>query len=868
MTREEADELAGKIIGAPDTQPKPKEPPKASSGRTEQPGMLTEIQRGLRRGMVTGFTDTADLVGLGLKKGLETAGLQVDRLNLPSMTSLAERGLNLPSVSTPTGRIAEGIGAGVSTGGGGMLLSTGKTALKAGVPLAKRAIPLATETVRGAALGGTAGGTAQTAVEVARNFTNDPIILAGIGLSGGLAGGRVAHGIEALGKAAGSLVPSVRRRILQGQIERIMAGQIPDMGKTMAQAEEAMGLAQKIPGYHPAITELVPGVQSASRQLRKADPAITARQQERIEGNLEAIVKQAETLAGRLPSGTPDSARKSLQHRHEALQAAEEAKIARVHDEFTEALRPIREEVGDLPNAAQYGEKMRNSVNTHFEDLTKRFEDAYKELSLGVEVDPTISRTALETLESGIKKAEAEDLPSIFVRDLIRNFGRKQMPTPPGVKPVLRPVRQEPLQEIIAVRSRLLREIMQEKGQTVPNQTKLRLANQLLDGLQENIDTVIANTPNAALKDLNAQYRTFKQIYAADPVDDLFAMSRAGLHKATDTDVFHKLTQSGKGKELDHFQNLINATGQGEAERLMGEALFAKMLMTSGVKRPDGTFNPKAVEKFISDHEALINRLPTVQRPLQHLKETANRAATAPKRLPTLEDFDNSFTRAIMGEDPSRATTKIVESGNMGEGLQILTKAFGSEPAAFRAIARPMWDALFEQAGLVRPSRTTMAGLDHKEMGKLLAKHEDALRKFYGNESYEGLVEIQRAARLNAETPTRIDPEMGVEKSSFAGILKTFWSRSFAIARGVIGAPFASAEVLSRRVANLIDAFDEKEIRIIMDNMLHDKDLIGILTKVENVQGTLQAQRDLKRWVKTNVVPTVGAVSVETMRDQ
>jgi len=130
------------------------------------------------------------------------------------------------------------------------------------------------------------------------------------------------------------------------------------------------------------------------------------------------------------------------------------------------------------------------------------------------------------------------------------------------------------------------------------------------------------------------------------------------------------------------------------------------------------------------------------------------------------------------------------------------------------------------------------------------------------------LVDIQRAAKLNAGSPQGLYAHMDPEKAHLSGMLKTMWSRAFGIARGVIGPQFTSAEVFSRKLAKLVDAFDEKETRIILDNLLHDKDLVKILTEVKNIQGIEQAKSGLKRWLKVNVAPTVGATAQQVFDAQ
>lgn len=828
MTKDELDEIKRKRLAL-------ETPPPTHKQAVERPSLWEEIKRGAARGVVTGPTSLADVVGLGAEAGVKAAGAPQD-LQLPSMTQVAEHGLNLPEVTTSMGRIAEGVSGGATLGVPGGPAGIG--------------------------LGAVAGGLGAIGVETAKLFTDNPWIQAAAGLAGGISAGAAMRGIEAGVKVAGSLHPTIRRGVLKNQMERMLAGQIPDMNAAMKKGQEALALAKKTPGFEPSISEIVPSAQSASKILRRSDAAISARQNLRQEQNIEALVKKADDLAKHLPVGTPESARAALRNRQEVMQQVAQSKVDKTHEDFNDALRPIRELVGDQPNPAEFGGKIRDRVKTTFEAQKANFDDRYRQLSLGVAIDPSKSVNALQTLEKTVKKAEVDDLPSIYLRDILRNLGRQKVPIGQG-QTALGPRGKEPLDEVIAVRSRLLTEIMQEQAAPAPNANKIRLSTQLLDGIQQNIDEAIANTPNAALTQINADYKAFMQKFKSDPIKNVLAVTRQGVEKRSDRAIFQEFSNLSAGKGADQFKALQEAIGTEEARAIYGEAVMAKMMLSPGIRHADGTYNPKAVQKFLDVHAPLMRELPDLQRQMQGLKAAADESVKAPKKIPTLADFDSTVARQLMGDYPDEAIKLIVKSGNMTDALSNLKQAFGGQPAVERAMSRSLWNALIDEAGIVRPSATTTADLavgrdGNTAIGLMLQRHEKPLRAFYGDDAYDGLVEIQKAAKLTAESPRRIDPGYSQEKHDFAGIVKTMWSRAFGVARGVIGPQFTSAELFTRRIANLVDAFDEKETRIIMDNLLHDKDLIGILTRVKNAKEIIEAKRGLKRWLKTNMIPTVG----------
>jgi hypothetical protein len=807
--------------------------------------LLEDIGAGAVTGTVEGATALPDLIGDALQFGIEQAGgPDMEQFNIPTLT---EEVRNIPGYPAPPrtlpGKLVQGAASGITAGaltGGGV----------APAQVARMGL---------AGLGATIG------VEATKG--RSPGVQLGAGLVGGLAGagsfGTLAGGARGIGAATGGLIPPLRRALLERQIHRMAAINIPNIEEAFVNAKEAERLARSIPGYTPSLAASSPQLKPFSDVLRRASGDISDRQNKMIRKNVDAIIDKVEDLRSKIPDGSLANAQKAAKHKKAAFQAADEAKLAAAKDRFDDALLPIREEVGDIPSAQTLGGQYREAVETSYKNQKAAFEPRYAPYDTAVQVDPLRSVKAVEALEAKVLKAQVEDLPSGFVLGIIKDLGRPDLKGAP-FKGTKGPRGMESLAQMRAVRGRLLQELRN------PNATDLnkKFLGELLDEVSGNIDEAIGQTASAELKAINADYAAFKQKFATDTVGKVFKKTKAGVPSRSDVEIFDAFTGVGGGKSVEHFQALANVLGDEQARAMYGRAMMARMMLTKGVRKPDGTFDPAAVERFIHKYEEVLNKLPTVNNQLAELKHAARKAIDAPRRPPTLDDQDLAYVKTLAGSSPERAIKKIVASGNFDEGITELAQLFGDSNAAFRAIARPLWDQLFKEAKMVRGSRTTRSYLEDVKFGEILQQHEKGLRKYYGNDAYESLVDVHNAMRQNQSLTQVTTADPTLPKGDLLHMMRTMASRAFGIARGVIGPAFTGTEVMAKRMAKLIDAFDDKETKLLVDNMMHDPHLITTLSKIKSARDVVAAERNFKKWLRLNAPPAVGAAAQQTFEER
>lgn len=797
---------------------------------------------GAARGAMLAAPMTIDLV----QSGLEATGLP--RPPLPTVTDLAER---LPIVprreDSAVQRIGEAAGAGAVFGPGAPIRS---------------------------ALIGMGSGVSAEAARLA--LPNSPVaellasVTGGLGTAGTLTAAKRAKDISL------SYLPGRARTQIDLQSRRLLgdeAFETPGLtSSTLAKAQEAEGLARDIPGFRPSIAEVSPSIQRISQLLRTQSSGIENEQVKRLLGNRQAIVGKADELGRSLgPSDLRGAAGAVRQRREQALEqfgqvmmASKESRELAVQD----AMQPFRQAMGDIPDPAKLGSQIKETVTSQAKAGVEQFKQAYGQIDNTIRGSGNTAVKGLKEVESSITAVQVDDLPSKKVREAIRGFGTKQVPIRPGLTKETKTVQTEPtLRELRDIANELFFEKISEQAATVPNRNKVRLITQLQESVQKNIDEVLDAHGDDTLRELNKQYKAFRERFESKEVADVFRLAQTGTERISDVDLFNRLTSQAGEKGLEHYQNLAKAIGEEPAQALIGTALRAKI--TRAMKVGDNSFQPTEakVNRFLKQHDLLLTQFPAIRRDLHNLKDTAKRAAM-PLPTQSLAEFDEGLGKMILGTDPRRMVRSLLDGADPDITIADLTKMFGSKELGLRSISRPLYDELMKRGGFVGRTATTTPQIGTKEFGDVLAKNRLFLEGFYREaghpELYEKMVKLQRAAQLIEGVPEDISRAINLPKPNIAKEGSAATARMFAVLRHVVSPAFLGAERGVRMAANLLQAFNERETQIIMNNLVHSPELITTLTSIRKAADVAKAQRSLKGWLKRNGLPITGAAATTT----
>lgn len=793
---------------------------------------LADFGRGLLRGPVTALTGLVDLLDDQVMKRVGLPGLGEG----PAATNLAEQFLPARP-TTQAGRIAEGTSGAVAFGPSSPVRSA-MTGLLGTV---------------GAELG--AGIAEQSGAE---EGTSTALTLGG-GLAGGLGSAGALRIAKGVGSAVSTVIPSARRRILAGQAKRLIAGQLEDPATIDPLAQQATALNRQLPGVNLSLAEISPGVRSLSEQLRSNLPRVEDAQRLRLRGNREAIAEGLRDTSS-LPVGTLEGAAGRVKV------VADQAK-----QDFERGVAEVIAPVGTRPDLGVLGQDIRKAVNTKFDAEKAKIDQLYDNFDFTIEGSTDTVKQAFAKLTKDLPKAVPEqslgpaslrqalksgDANKAKAKAIAKVGSRETQEVSDDLVTTRQLSEQEPLFQVRAVRTEIMQAIRDEHAKASGNKNKIRLLNKLLDATQQNIDEIVDASGSQELRQIDAQYKQLVERFRQGDVGKIFQGGvRGESERLSDTDVFNAFINSSSNKGRERLNELRAALGN-DADILFEQGLLARFAQS--VMTADGQANPTAINRFRKTHQALIDDIPSLSRKLNDLSSKADLMLLRSGNPATI---DNILTRQLLGDDPRQAVRTMMANENPGRSLRQLTETFGNEGAGVRSISRAFQDELMNRAGIVRKSATTEARAGSEELGQLLQRQRGQLEAFYGPEHVQRLERWQKAAEFTEQSRSAIRPKAEIPKGEMESLLTRFWSRSFAIARGVIGPQFTTAEAASRQAARLIRAFDEREIRLVLDSVIHDPDVMNTLASVRKAGDIPQAQRSLKTWLKKNALPLSAATA-------
>jgi len=187
-----------------------------------------EMAKGAVRGTVTGASSIIDLVEEGMEFGLAKLGFPQRILDRSISSTERFESLGLPTVSSPEGRIFEGLFGAVTTGPGAAIRS------------------------------GFAGLLGSSAIEIAKENTDNQLIQAGVGVVAGLTSGKLLDAGKATGRFLGSFNPTLRKKILRRTFMGNLAAGMGDVEGPLAKARVAEELHTFDPRFNFGLAEAAP----------------------------------------------------------------------------------------------------------------------------------------------------------------------------------------------------------------------------------------------------------------------------------------------------------------------------------------------------------------------------------------------------------------------------------------------------------------------------------------------------------------------------------------------------------------------------------------------------------------------------------
>lgn len=679
-------------------------------------------------------------------------------------------------------------------------------------------------------------------------------------------------------------------------------------------SETAQIIGQLIGGFASPLSVATRSLPAVGKGARKAaEPFLPGGAQRQAARQLKQVVEDPKAAAAKLstePDATPGAQLTPAQEtqdpgllRLERSLIRGSADIEGRHAELADATnRSIMNEAGELAGTAPL-----ERTREHLEDRLGRLSDAMdargaqalerarrraQELTPAMRRRGEASKIVREEIENALHDAQGQerDLWDAVPKDattstdnLKRTYqglleGQRKSDDPANVPPWIHRLLgsdgslgdQEPVEEVQALRSRLLHGVRDEEAKDAPNRRKTaaleRLQRAALDDLGANTDDT--TDAGQAIKHALAFSKDLNQRFRQGPVGKILSRDRRGGPKvAPENTLAELLTREGTegGTDMAALSKALRDVPDAQSYR-DAAADFIRGRFAQQATDDRGAVRPPAAKRFLNQNHELLQYFPDLRRELADT-EQAQRSADdisnrmqlrkrglLDKRTSRASMFLNApvgkeINRVLRSRSPVASMKQLkaqVRNDPTGESLQGLKGQFLRD-----MMGRSELDS-FETQGHTRASGGDMEKFAQQHKGAMEALFSPdelgRIRRVIGTAK-----KLDRAAAQGRNIDDLLDesPDMIIDLASrIAGA--NLGARG---AAGSAGAPLVAAGAGSRFVRRLTNRIPVERTRDVLSQAMLDRDLMRtLLKKVDSPKQRDALQRRLNGFL-VNLAP-------------
>lgn len=296
----------------------------------------------------------------------------------------------------------------------------------------------------------------------------------------------------------------------------------------------------------------------------------------------------------------------------------------------------------------------------------------------------------------------------------------------------------------------------------------------------------------ARLKAASAATKSQHQTFGGSPVGNILATRGSPTDfKLSNAEVPAEIFHSGPtgGEDVRAY---VKAVGSDRASAVLSD--YAATALRNKAMRPDGTFNPEAVTKFLKDHAAALAELPpTVRAKFANSAEAENAVADAvASRKSALDEFDKSAAARVAGlqdgADLVRTIGGVLGQKDGARTLDALNRATAGNADARaglqRAVVEHVLGRFIPPTGAAKiEGLQNFVAQNHEALNKILSDQQlrDLQQRASSVVGAKASVESAQAARegaLSAHDTTIMRQLLGVHsKSDVTDIVGSIFAR-------------------------------------------------------------------------------------------
>lgn len=536
---------------------------------------------------------------------------------------------------------------------------------------------------------------------------------------GGAVGNKLAPDdptVEALGMLAGGSLPSLAMygptgRLARFGMEKTKEAAFPftEAGGKVRAAKRLQGAAadpdeaaRRVEGTDtdpdvpltPARRTGDEGLLAIERAILKQNPRLSRE----VQDQLAEANDQAQRTAIEATGGDRDAPRRILERNRDYL-------VNLVDQRAKKAAAEADAKIAELsPDATprQASRAARESIESALSDARKTENELWQRVDQDAEASLDNARQQLQT-EIGSRSDfdDPADIPSWLSTAL----KRKKTPK---------------LKDVQALRSRVLKEMREERGATAPNRNKLRILGDVEESLLEDMASAPGN--DEAVQAARAFSKELNNKFTRGPVGKILGETRTGNARVQPEDTIPKiLTGEASGRQVR--QVLESAP---EAEPAMRD--YLRTAFVTQAMNDKGSVNPVARAKFFRRNQEVLDQLPGLQDEMKKaakMKEFADRQGIRADRVGRIaHDKRKARTALYLDGPPREEMDRVLRSDNPERVARGLARKVAKDPQARQGIKTAFTESLLRNARTGQADEAGNVMVSGRRFNKLLNEND------------------------------------------------------------------------------------------------------------------------------------------------
>lgn len=461
--------------------------------------------------------------------------------------------------------------------------------------------------------------------------------------------------------------------------------------------------------------------------------------------------------------------------------------------------------------------------------------------------------------------------------------------------------------QLQSIRSNLLDALRQAQGGATENPAAARRISIVLDAVDETFEKLNGVVPG--MDALNQWYRAGKQALSGGRFKDVGRelRSRGGV-ELDPSEVAARFiradTQTGADEAMEQFNaaygrhlglepqaglpaGVPSIVPSGIAQKALDEHIIGDMMLYAA-DPVTGKVDGKKLAEWVGRHKIALDRRPAIR---DKVGSAAKAQVLADAEMKRIAELKASYERDVLKGMPSdpeaaariKAKEREIRDFERGRGsaerrfnrlfelaiddpqgrlrqiagaepvtaardLRKLERELRGNPEALAGMRAGLWKELTARVvdpvtGAAAPSPLTNAD----SFARLMDSHGPLIRQMFGPDRTELLTTMQRLAKRNVAAGGKL-PHVAEEggKNRVGALLSHLVSRSWGVARGVVGLPYVVTEGLARAVfGNRSGELNQAAAQRLLERALTDVDTYEALTQLARFPKNQTAQRKL-----------------------